>query len=99
MSNAGESASWAVLPESCPAGCTTGTCSLGGCHEDYEERAVRFNDCMRNVARAATCPPHVNDTGRMYAHYQLTEDGELDRFAAQFDPDTGRRAVFLDMDD
>ena len=101
MSNAAVSSQWTSLPESCPAGCSASgnTCSLGGCHGDYEKRAVLFNKCMNNVARAAKCPPHVNDTGRMYAHFSRNSDGDLDRFAADFDPDTGRRAVFLDVDD
>ena len=98
-SNAPASSEWKTLPTTCPSGCSSGTCSLGGCHSEYEARAVRFNSCMEKVRLAAKCPPHVNDTGRMYSHYQRNAEGELDRFAADFDPVTNRRAVFLDMDD
>jgi hypothetical protein len=54
---------------------------------------------MEQVGLATKCPPHVNDTGRMYSHYSRTADGELDRFAADVSPITKRRAVFLDIDD
>ena len=90
------SAEWTKLPETCPVGC--GTCAGGACPEEYSERAKRFNKCMASVHRASKCPPHVNDTGRMYAHYARNSQGELDRFSADFDPTNGKRAVFLEMD-
>jgi hypothetical protein len=99
MNNAEQSSSWDKLPETCPSGCSSGTCSLGGCPKEYSQRAKRFNACMERVAEVSRCPPHVNDTGRMFAHYQRNSKGELDRFAADFDPNTNRRAVFLDIDD
>ena len=87
MSNAEKSSSWDKLPETCPAGCSSGTCSLGGYPKEYSERAKRFNACMERVHETVTCPPHVNDTGRMFSHYQRNAEGELDRFAADFDPE------------
>ena len=60
------------------------------CRDGYDALAKRFNKCMESVHRAMTaCPPHTNDTGRMYSHYARNPDGELDRFAADFSPGRG----------